>query len=240
MRTGAADVEGATGAADAGGVRRCVIVGASPDTVLPAGFAELAAGSFLVAADGGYAFCRDAGAAVDLLVADYDSLERGSADEAATEVLELPRAKDDTDLLAACREGLARGCTEFSIYGCLGGDIGHTVAAVQALAFLSKRGARGRLFGTSQLVYLVAPGDGLDLARALDGGGRAAPAQPGTRVGVFSFTPQARGVVERGLAWELEDAVLEAAFPLGASNEVRERGACIGVREGLLLVVAGG
>ena len=225
---------------DTSPVKRCVIVGASPDTVLPAGFGEVAAGAFVVAADGGYSFCRDAGVAPDLLVADYDSLARGSVDEAVTAVLELPQAKDDTDLLAACREGLAHGCTGFSIYGCLGGDVGHAVAAVQALAFLREHGARGRLFGTSQLVYLVEPDDGLDAVRAIDACGRLADAPCGTRVGVFSFSAQAKGVVERGLAWELEDATLEASFPLGASNEVRKPGACIGVREGLLLVVVGG
>lgn len=221
-------------------VRRCVVVGASPDAVLPTCFAELAAGAFVVAADGGYTRCREAGVACDLLVADYDSLAPGSAGADVAAVLELPQTKDDTDLLAACKEGLARGCTEFFIYGCLGGDIGHSMAAVQALAYLAGRGARGRLFGASQLVYLVSPADGLDPVRVLDGEGRPVPAAPGTRVGVFSFTPQATGVVERGLAWELEDAVLDAGFPLGASNEVREAGAVVGVREGLLLVVAGG
>ena len=224
---------------DADGARRCVVVGASPDAVLPVRFADRAAGAFVVAADGGYARCRAAGVACDLVVADYDSLAPGSVDEDETAVLELPQAKDDTDLLAACKEGLARGCTEFAIYGCLGGDIGHSVAAVQTLAYLAARGARGRLFGTSQLVYLVSPDDGLDPVCAIDGEGRFVPAPPGTRVGVFSFTPQATGVVERGLAWELADAVLDAAFPLGASNEVREPGAAVGVRDGLLLVVSG-
>ena len=225
---------------DADGARRCIVVGASPDAVLPVRFAEFAAGAFTVAADGGYLRCREAGLACDLLVADYDSLVRGSAGADVAELLELPQAKDDTDLLAACKEGLARGCTEFSIYGCLGGDIGHSVAAVQALAYLVGHGARGRLFDASQLVYLVGPDDGLDLVCALDDEGHLVPAAPGTRVGVFSFTEKAEGVVERGLAWELENAILDAGFPLGASNEVREVGAVVGVREGLLLVVVGG
>ncbi len=225
---------------NADGAQHCVVVGASPDAVLPARLAEFAAGTFTIAADGGYLRCREAGLACDLLVADYDSLARGSAGADVAELLELPQAKDDTDLLAACKEGLARGCTEFSIYGCLGGDIGHSVAAVQALAYLGICGARGRLFNGAQLVYLVGPDDGLDLVCALDDEGRLVPAPPGTRVGVFSFTEKAEGVCERGLAWELEDAVLEASFPLGASNEVREAGAVVGVREGLLLVVVGG
>ncbi len=250
--------------------RRCVVVGASPEAVLPAGFADVAAGAFLVAADGGYARCHEAGVACDLLVADYDSLAPGSVGEDAAAVVELPQAKDDTDLLAACKEGLARGCTEFLIYGCLGGDVGHSVAAVQVLAYLAQRGVRGWLVGGSasaslssgasrpdtspsgtssldaspvgapQLVYLVRPEDGLDAVQAVGEGGRLAPAAPGTRVGVFSFIAKAEGVVERGLVWELDDAVLEAGFPLGASNEVRTTDAVLGVRDGLLLVVSGG
>ncbi len=230
---------------DAAGARRCIVVGAAPGAALPEGFARHAAGSFLVAADGGYLLCREAGAACDLVVADYDSLPSGSIDTTpggagAVPVLELPQAKDDTDLLAACKEGLARGCVEFFIYGCLGGDMGHSVAAVQTLAYLAEHGARGWLLGGARLVYLVRPADGRDPVQAVGADGRLVPAPAGTRVGVFSFTTHSRGVLERGLAWELEDATLDAAFPLGASNEVRAEGAVVGVREGLLLVVSGG
>ena len=61
----------------------------------------------------------------------------------------------------------------------------------------------------------------------------------GVRVSVFSAGGDACGVVERGLAWELEGAVLRSSDHLGVSNEVRDPHPLVGVGEGALLVVIG-
>ena len=62
---------------------------------------------------------------------------------------------------------------------------------------------------------------------------------PGMRVSVFAFGGDAHGVCERGLKWELEDADLTQAFPLGVSNEALSTRIQLRVGEGLLLVVLG-
>ena len=191
---------------------------------------EQRANDLVVAADGGYRACEQAGIVPDLLIGDFDSLGLDAA-RAVTGVdrIELPCAKDDTDTIAAVREGLARGYRHFELHCALGGDVGHEFANLQALLFIRAQGAGGCLHGHGQTVWLVMPEDGACLL----------PAEEGVRVSVFAFGGDARGVNERGLRWELEDAELSCAFPLGVSNEALGDSFEVSVREGCLLVVVG-
>ena len=47
------------------------------------------------------------------------------------EIVRLPAEKDDTDMVAALRLGLARGYRDFRLYGAAGGRIDHTIANLQ-------------------------------------------------------------------------------------------------------------
>ena len=219
--------------------KTCIIVGASPQTKLPANFAETCKdNALLIAADGGYAFCKECKVTPDIVIADFDSLAPNSVDKSASELHVLPQEKDDTDLIASCKEGLAHGCTKFYLYGVSGADEGHTFAAIQALNFLAKRGARGFMCTNSQLIYIIGPEDGLMPVFTLCDG-ELTQAECGTRVSVFSLSEHASGVVERGLKWQLEGADLSFDFPLGVSNVVTSKDARIGLSSGTLLIITG-
>ncbi len=240
--------------------KTCIIVGASPQTKLPLNFAEICNDNdLLIAADGGYSFCKERGVMPDIVIADFDSLKPNSIDKGTLDLLELhvlPQEKDDTDLIASCKEGLARGCTKFYLYGVSGADEGHTFASIQTLNFLAKRGARGFICTNSQLIYIIKPEDGLVPVYTLCNGGLTQAkcgaieeatsacdaikrAECGTRTSIFSLGEHASGVVEHGLKWELEDATLGFDFPLGVSNVVTSNNACIGLSSGTLLIITG-
>ena len=217
----------------------CHIVAAAPVALEPF---ELCEGDLLIAADGGYAACLEAGLQPCELIGDFDSLPGGVPAQAACPVTVLPRAKDDTDLMVCVRRALELGARELHLHRALGGDLGHTLAAVKVLMWLREQGAWGVLSGGGQALVALTPGDGLvDLAPwapaacySEDGGLRV-----GVRVSVFAAGGDARDVVERGLAWELEGATLRSSDHLGVSNEVRAPHPLVGVGEGSLLVVIG-
>ena len=95
----------------------------------------------VIAADGGLRHTEQCGVRPTLILGDFDSL--GYTPDRA-EV--FPVEKDDTDTMLAVREGLARGCGEFYIYGGTGGvRLEPTLANLQTLAFLRRHGARGYL-----------------------------------------------------------------------------------------------
>ena len=99
---------------------------------------------FLIAADKGYEALEAYGVPPNLVVGDFDSLGRRPNHP---NVVQLPAAKDDTDMVYALREGLDRGYRRFVLLGVVGGRLEHTLANLQALAWLTTQGARGVLAG---------------------------------------------------------------------------------------------
>ena len=70
-------------------------------------------GDLVIAADGGLTYLEQHGLAPDLVVGDFDSLTEKPSSELKTVV--LPKVKDDTDMVAALREGKNRGFRVFPL-----------------------------------------------------------------------------------------------------------------------------
>lgn len=183
---------------------------------------EINKGDFVAAADKGYYNCIKAGIKPDIAVGDWDS---ASAPDDC-ERIDLAVEKDDTDTLAALREGIKRGFSEFHIYCGTGGDrFDHTLANLQSLAFLSKQGKTGYLYDDACVITAVT-----------DGRLFFPPAEGGD-ISVFAADGTARGVTIKGLKYSLSEGELKCDFPIGVSNSFVGKSAEISVKEGTLLVV---
>ncbi len=179
-------------------------------------------GSFVICADGGLAHAKKAGVEPDLIVGDFDSFGQIPDGE---NVRVHPVAKDETDSFLAVDYALERGCTDFLIYGGLGGRFDHTLANVQLLRRLCLCGCRGTLVGA----------DGTRVTAIYNETRTFSPALTGS-VGVFSLTPESRGVTIKNLQFEAENVTLNDHTSLGASNAFCGKPAKIGVADGILLI----
>lgn len=197
----------------------CYIFGAGEDhgaRVCPG------AGDLVIAADGGLRALQKQGLRADVLLGDFDSL--GFVPE-GEQVRVFPAVKDETDLMLACREGLARGYREFRLYGGLGGArFSHTVANLQLLRWLAEQGAAGTLYGRGCEVTLLRD---------------RTVRFPAEQTGYLSlFAAGERAVVTvRGTAYELEKGILTGTYPLGVSNAFCGREAEVIAHEGDLLMI---
>jgi len=204
------------------GKQLCFVFGAGQPPVLPPVIAEH---DLVIAADGGYAYTKQAGIRTDILVGDFDSL--GTCPDQKEDGLIihcLPKEKDHTDLLVALQCGLERGYTHFHIYGGTGGRIDHTLANIQCLTFLVNHNARGYLYD-SDAVITVIRGE-VWLAARQDG-----------IVSVFALGESADGVYINGLKYELDNRRLSYDFPHGVSNAFIGRPVHIKVERGVLAIV---
>lgn len=182
-----------------------------------------APGDLVIAADGGYRICLREGVRPDLLLGDFDSMEPPADFE---HIRRLPVEKDDTDAMAALKTGLEQACDTFYIYGGTGGKrLDHTLANLQSLLFLRRRGARGFLYG-DDFVWTVLENEALTVQKTVEWGLFSA----------FCLGDRAEGVEEEGFQYPLKDAVLSPDFPLGVSNHILEPSARIAVRRGALAV----
>jgi len=198
----------------------CFIVGAAPDhdniCIKPQ------ADDLVIAADGGYTRLQKAGVIPQIVVGDFDSL---GFTPKQTKVLPYPKEKDDTDMMLAIRHGLSEGYQTFEIYGGLGGRIDHTIANIQALTFLARQGARGRLIDRSACATVICSGS-IEFDAAQQG-----------CISVFALDEEVYGVTERGLQYPLTNATLTNAFPVGVSNVFIGEKSAVSVREGTLLII---
>lgn len=197
---------------------KCIIFGAAEfDSLL----LPIKQDDLTIAADGGIAHLNKLGIAPDAILGDFDSL--GYVPQGAQV---FPVEKDDTDVMLAVRHGLDRGFREFLIYGGMEGKrLDHTVANLQALAFLRTEDARGYLIGREQVATVMENETAVFSADATG------------ILSAFCLGKDASGVTVRGLKYALENGALTSDFPLGVSNHFIGKEAEITVKDGKLLLM---
>jgi thiamine pyrophosphokinase len=126
--------------------------------------------------------------------------------------------------MLAVKEGLARGYKTFIINGGLGGRLDHTLANIQILVYIAKRGAQGILFGHRTCITAI-----------IDGTASFVSGISGC-ISVFSAGNVAEGVTLTGLKYPLVNATLTCDYPLGVSNEFTGKPAAVTVRKGVLII----
>ena len=179
-------------------------------------------GDLCIAADAGYRACQQAGIVPDLLLGDFDSMDQPDFPN----ICRSPVEKDDTDTMLAVKTALEEGCDTVYIYGGTGGKrLDHTLANLQTLLFIRRRGARGYLYD-DDFVWTAVENESLTIRREVEWGLFSA----------FCLGDRAEGIDEVGFQYPLENAVLTAAYPMGVSNHILEDTAQIAVRRGALAV----
>lgn len=182
-----------------------------------------APGDLVLAADAGYRTCLEHHIVPNLLLGDFDSMDQ-PADFA--NVRRVPVEKDDTDTMLAVKTALDHGCGTICIYGGTGGKrLDHTLANLQSLLYIRRRGARGYLYD-DDFVWTVLENESLTIEKTVEWGLFSA----------FCLGDRAEGVDETGFQYPLENATLTPEFPLGVSNHILEDTATVTVRRGTLAV----
>lgn len=186
--------------------RRCVICGAGP--VNDAGVLRslLRPQDFIIAADKGLELIERLKLNPDLIVADFDSLNKNSAMSYQVPIVELPVRKDDTDTMAAARLGLERGYKDFLLLGASGGRLDHTLGNFALMLFLLRHGAQAMLADEKNIVKMMLPGR--VVIEPVENSNLSLLAYAGDVCGLNIFNAE----------YELENAVLTPDFPLGVSN----------------------
>lgn len=179
-------------------------------------------GDYIIAADGGWQYCKQEGIVPDLLLGDFDSL---AVVPDFPHIHRVPVEKDDSDMMLAIKDGLSHGQIEFHLYGGMGGvRSDHTLANIQSLLYLTCHGARGWLYGDKEQ-YTVIRNESIMF-----------PSKERGIMSVFCMGADAEGVSISGAQYPLDNAPLSAEFPLGVSNHFVGNPITVSVRKGSLLI----
>ncbi len=203
--------------------KRCVIIGASPENDISEVKHLIKDDDIIVCADGGYEKAVTAGLKPDIIIGDFDSAPVPV--NSSCEVIKLPVMKDDTDTMFCIREFIRRGCSEFLLLGMTGGRPDHTVANYCALLFLAQRGFKGCIADEKGLYYVL-KNYSMEIKN-----------KSGKGFAVFPFGCKECSVELKGFLYEVNDIMLTAEFPLGASNTINSDNAFVGIKNGSALVM---
>ncbi len=203
-------------------MKTCIIFGnaeISDYSLIP----PISAEDFVISADGGWRHLKHLGIKPQLFIGDMDSVEEAVPEDIEKECYRPE--KDDTDTFLAVKKGLSLGCERFVLYGCLGGSLGHTLANMQVLVYLAKRGVSAVLRGEDTEVYAVS-----DSTLSFD-------ASRTGKLSILSFSEKAVGVTLKGLKYSLTDATIGNDYAIGVSNEFLGKSSSITVKKGDLIVI---
>ena len=177
---------------------------------------------YVIAVDAGFAHLEAIGAVPDMAVGDFDSL--GYVPK-CRRVSRHPVKKDKSDMELAMEKALSWGHDELIVYGALGARLDHTLANLQLFAKFSERDVYVTAVADTYAVRLLTGPDVFEL-----------PALGGGTVSVFSANDMARGVIERGMEYSIDDEPLSNRTSRGLSNELTGEEATVAVEEGTLYV----
>lgn len=199
-----------------------VLGGDAPDAALLARCAREA--DLTIAADKGLCAFDRAGLAPDLLIGDMDSVDPDVLKryEGRVEERRLCCIKDDTDGVDALDVAIARGASQITLLGALGGRLDHALANLMLLVRAHRRGVQAEIVDGGVRIVRV---DGRMLLRGAQGD-------------TVSLLPlgEAQGVTLAGFFYPLHGDTLTSLHPIGVSNVVTEEEACVSVERGDLIL----
>ncbi|MDO5560626.1 MAG: thiamine diphosphokinase [Oscillospiraceae bacterium] len=207
--------------------KNCYIVGAgehySNDLFTP-GDDDL-----VIAADGGYTYLYDNDIRPHIIIGDFDSSDTSENDILLNcplaEIIRMNPVKDDTDMLSAINIGLHRDCDSFHIYGGTGGRIEHTIANIQNMSMIAKRGRSSFLYSKEQIMTVI-HNNSISFDEGMSG-----------YISVFSLDNESLGVTETGFKYRLDKYDMSNHYPIGVSNEFTGSKCSISVENGTLLII---
>ncbi len=181
----------------------CVIIAGSPETNSKFIKSTVEDSDYVICADKGYLYAKNAGITPDVVVGDFDSFNSEVTDNC--EIITLNPIKDDTDTFHSIDVALERGYTEFTIIGALGGRLDHSFANISALEYISEKGAKGVLLSEKERVEFLTKGEYLYN-------------HEGKTFSLFPFGCSEVCVSYEGVFYPLEKYNIKSGLSLGISN----------------------
>ncbi len=182
-------------------MKRCVIVAGGERAPI----APLREGDFLLACDRGLVYALEEGLRPDLILGDFDSYSGDLPPEIP--VLRYPVEKDDTDAMLAVRWAIENGFGAVRLCCALGGSLDHLLANLQTLHFAAEAGLEAEADDARTELRVLRPGE------------YRLPKRAGWKLSILALKDRVEGLTIRGAKYDVEDAVLSNAFPLGVGND---------------------
>lgn len=143
----------------------------------------------------------------NLIVGDFDSHKRPDRDALGTEIIQLPKEKDDTDSVYAVKEAVKRGAKAILLVGVIGQRLDHSLVNVYILQYLYEHDIKALIVDDYSEMCLVGPSD---VGRVDD---------TWEFFSLVAISGNASGVTIKNAKYILDNADITSSYQFATSNE---------------------
>ena len=170
---------------------------------------------YIICSDGGANHAYSMNIVPDYIIGDLDSVNENIIEYYKSKKVKFekfPTKKDETDTELCIELSDKLKAKEIHLIGALGGRIDHTIANINLLYYIRKRGITPKIISEKEEIYI-----------AMD-----------EEITIYG---DAKGVTLNNLEYPLEDYDIEFSRPLGISNVMTDVNCSIKVKEGSLIII---
>lgn len=182
---------------------------------------------YVICADGAAQYLMDLNIVPNLLVGDFDSINKKTlkwAKQNNVKIRQFPVKKNMTDAELAVEFALKQKPYQITIIGAIGSRFDHSLSNIMLLYKIHKIGINAIII--DEINHIAITDDVLKMK-----------CQIGQIVSIIPIGGDARGVTLEGLEYPLTDYRIEMGSSLGISNKALSEEIVISVENGILLVI---
>jgi thiamine pyrophosphokinase len=181
----------------------------------------------IIAVDGGLTSVDLIGYKPDIIIGDFDTVDKKLLDKYASAViLKLNPVKDNTDTEEAVDYAISHNATSVDIIGALGGRLDHTIGNIFLLKKAYELNVSARVLSPQNEAFII-----YNYAKVYSKGYKY--------VSLIQFDGSAKGVTLKGFKYNVEDFDFDTSktYRLGISNEIENEYAEVFIKEGYMLCI---
>ena len=175
---------------------------------------------YIICSDGGANHAYSMNIVPDYIIGDLDSVNGNIIEYYKSKKVKFekfPTKKDETDTELCIELSDKLKAKEIHLIGALGGRIDHTIANINLLYYIRKRGITPKIISENEDIYIYG--------------------EIGDTISILPIKNDAKGVTLNNLEYPLDDYDMEFSRPLGISNVMTDVNCSIKVKEGSLIII---
>ena len=210
-------------------MRALLITGGYVDIHWASGFVKLHKYDLIVAVDGGLSAANLLNVYPDMIIGDFDTVERDLLDSyAKSKIIRLKPEKDDTDTQYAIKWLIESKATDIDIIGAVGTRMDHTLANIYMLQLAFDHKVNAVIYDKFNKIYII---EGKTILRRDDAYGKY--------ISFMQLTPVVKDVTLTGFKYNVShyDFCMSNDYRMGASNEFVCEEATVDIGQGRFVVI---
>lgn len=187
---------------------------------------------YVMAADRGLFYAREAGLSVDYILGDFDSIPNGILEEYENKNIPIrryPPEKDYTDTHLALLWALEEKVDKITVFGGTGTRFDHTFANIGLLSMLLEKGVKGEIIDSHNRIFMIDQEHSGTVSIRRNKNKKE-------YISLIPYTEKVTGISLRGFRYPLQKETLTIGISRGISNELVEEEGLISVEEGILII----